>query len=270
MSDDPRRERPIKIRWFGMIGTLLIDNESWGAVEWSEKRQAWCIEDAEGRCLSHHSHIRGADKDKAGAVALAEAMIRDGRMPSPEAARQARSERLKRDRERRERQPSEIRRRERREEKNRLFAAQMDAEQKDRDESPLYEVIADAFDLADPELWRSNSFARLRCRLIISVRAAIANSEYARSRGWSDKESEKRLARARDILDLLQPDAGAPIDKTKVAMALRKVRAVGHSTRDIRSIAYFITFEDPSFEGLRGDPSVGSDQGTARGRVGRR
>jgi hypothetical protein len=65
---DPRRQRPIIIHWDGLIGKLTIDGEIWGAVEWSEKRQAFCVEDAEGRCLSHHSHIHGADTDKAGAV----------------------------------------------------------------------------------------------------------------------------------------------------------------------------------------------------------
>src|ERR1700722_4435116 len=95
---DPRRQEPINIRWSGMIGTLLIDGTSWGAVEWSDKRQAWCIQDAEGRCLSQHSHIHAEDKDKAGAVALAEAMIRDGRMPTPEDAVTARKDRIKRGR----------------------------------------------------------------------------------------------------------------------------------------------------------------------------
>ena len=80
-----------------MIGRLLIDDENWGAVEWSEKRQALCIEDTEGRCLSHHAHVHGEDRDKDDAVALAETMIRDGRMPTPEDAKQARQERLKRD-----------------------------------------------------------------------------------------------------------------------------------------------------------------------------
>src|SRR5438876_2109893 len=118
---DLRRQKPIKIQWNGLIGTLLIDGTSWGAVEWSDKRQAFCIEDAEGRCLSHHSHIHAEDKDKAGAVALAEAMIRGGRMPTPEEATKARTERLKRDRERRARQPSEIKRREAKAERNRLW-----------------------------------------------------------------------------------------------------------------------------------------------------
>jgi len=83
-SADPRRHKPIKITWNGLIGTLTIDGEFWGAVEWSEKRQAWCIEDAEGRCLRHHAHIHAEDKGKASAVALAKAMIRDGRLPSPQ------------------------------------------------------------------------------------------------------------------------------------------------------------------------------------------
>ena len=47
-----------------MIGRLLIDDKNWGAVEWSEKRQALCIEDTEGRCLSHHAHVHGEDRDK--------------------------------------------------------------------------------------------------------------------------------------------------------------------------------------------------------------
>jgi hypothetical protein len=200
---DPRRYKPIFIHWNGLIGTLLIDSESWGAVEWSDKRQAWCIEDAEGRCLSHHSHIHGADKDKAGAVALAEAMIRDGRMPTPEDASKARMERLKRDRERREKQPSQIKRREARAEHVRLRDAYFDADHKERmaeHDEPFYEIIADALDLTDPELWKSNSFARLRDRLIIRVRTAITELEAFTRR--TDRR-ERRLRRAREILELL-------------------------------------------------------------------
>ena len=88
MSNDPRRQKPVTIEWWhDKVGRLLIDGVLWGGVEWSEKRGAWCIEDAEGRYLSHRSHVGGEDEDKAGAIALAEAMIRDGRMPSPEDAR---------------------------------------------------------------------------------------------------------------------------------------------------------------------------------------
>lgn len=202
---DLRRQKPIKIQWNGLIGTLLIDGTSWGAVEWSDKRQAFCIEDAEGRCLSHHSHIHAEDKDKAGAVALAEAMIRDGRMPTPEEATKARTERLKRDRERRARQPSEIKRREAKAERNRLWHIYHEAdweERKAENDEPLHEVLADALDFTNPELWKSNSFARLRDRLIISVRATIAELE---SGYYHRKDRDTRLHRAREILELLLP-----------------------------------------------------------------
>ena len=205
-SDDPRRRKPIKLRWDGMIGRFTIDGEDWGAIEWSDKRQAWCIEDAEGRCLSHYSHLHGENKDKAGAIALAEAMIRDGRLPSPEAARQAREERLRRDRERRAKQPSEIRRRQQREEKRRLFDAYLKADWEDQQAEstdPLYEIIADVIGLADPELWKSNSFARLRARLIVRLRAVIADLEHG-SNIWAG--SKERLARAKEVLTLLNPD----------------------------------------------------------------
>lgn len=207
-NGDVRRERPIKIEWAGMIGRLTIDGEAWGAVEWSEKRKAWCIEDAEGRCLSHHSNIHGEDKDKRGAVALAEAMIKDGRLPSPEAAREARKERLRRDRERRAKQPSEIRRREQREEKRRRLDASFKADWEDRkaeSAEPLYEALADVLDFADPDLWKSNSFARLRARLIIHMRAVIAGLETERPLHLG-ADRKQRLARAKEILSLLLPD----------------------------------------------------------------
>jgi hypothetical protein len=85
-SGDDVRLRPLSIEWNGddgSIGRIYIDGKLWAAVEWSEKQQRWCIEDAEGRCLSHQAHVHGGDVDKTTAVALAEAMIRDGRMPSP-------------------------------------------------------------------------------------------------------------------------------------------------------------------------------------------
>jgi hypothetical protein len=56
----------------------------------TKKRQAWCIEDAAGECLRHLSSLQGTAPDKNAAVTLAEAMIRDGRMPSPEEAHQLR------------------------------------------------------------------------------------------------------------------------------------------------------------------------------------
>lgn len=201
---DPRRLHQINVQWHELIGKLLIDGVSWGAVEWSDKRQAWCIEDAEGRCLSHHSHIYGEDKDKDGAAALAEAMIRDGRMPTPEDARTARNERLKSDRERRAKQPCEIKRREAKAERDRLRRAEYDADYRERQaehNDPLCEVVMDAFDLTDPNLWKSNSFARMRERLIPYVQASIAELESDCFR--SKAERDKRLDRAREILVLL-------------------------------------------------------------------
>ena len=89
------RQSPIAIAWTddGLIGRLTIDGELWAAVEWSEKRQRWCIEDAEGQCLRHTASIRGAAESKEAAVALAEAMIRDGRMPTPKEAKSQAAER---------------------------------------------------------------------------------------------------------------------------------------------------------------------------------
>jgi hypothetical protein len=67
-------------------------------VEWSEKLQVWCIEDSEGRCLSYRGHVNGRTAAKDEAIALAFAMIRDGRMPNPERAKQTRAERLAQER----------------------------------------------------------------------------------------------------------------------------------------------------------------------------
>ena len=170
-----------------MIGRLIIDDEYWGAVEWSEKRKAWCIEDVEGKCLKHHAHIHGEDKDKAGAVALAEAA-------------------LKKRREQRAKQPSEIKRRQERAERDRLWRLSWDAESQVRqaeNDEPLYEAIVDAIDLTDPDLWKSNSFARLRDRLILLLHAEVAGLESDRCFYGKGSRAE-RLARAQEILALLQ------------------------------------------------------------------
>jgi hypothetical protein len=203
-AEDPRRQQPIKLHWVGQIGRLYIDDALWGAVEWSDKRKAWCIEDSEGRCLSHKTHIHGQGAAKEAAVALAEAMIRDGRMPTPEEATKAREERLAKDRARRASTPSGKRRAAEREERDRLSKARWDAEDADRKEPPLHEVLAEAFDLTDPNLWRSNSFAMLRPRLIISVRRTIADLE--NNFGWWNSKDDKsrRLAKAKELLAILE------------------------------------------------------------------
>ena len=66
----------------------------------------------------------------------------------------------------------------------------------------FYEVIIQYVDIADPK------FARLRARLVISVKLD-RRCEYRASWRLSDKERERRLTRAREILALLV-DGGAP------------------------------------------------------------
>lgn len=228
-SSDPRRQLPVTIEWRtrDKLALLSIGGRRWSEVEWSEKRRAWCIQDAEGRCLRHVPSIVGTAPDKQTAIALAEAMIRDGRLPSPEDAHQAREERLQRDRERRAKQPSVIARRELRQQEEASFRAKWDAEAEvaEADEAePLYGLIADVFDLADPNLWKRNSFSRLRDRLVLLLKQEIAEIEsdqlrtLARQskkqmkqteekRFW--KEQAARLQRAQELLKLLSPDRGA-------------------------------------------------------------
>ena len=65
---------------------LTIGGVMWSEVEWSRSRQAWCVQDAAGRCLTHVEHILEQDRDVQTAIRLAKRMIRDGRMPTPEDA----------------------------------------------------------------------------------------------------------------------------------------------------------------------------------------
>lgn len=213
-SETYRRAKPVDITWSSdgaRIGRITIGGEYWGAVEWSEKRQAWCIEDAEGRCLAHPESVHGRAPTKDEAVALAIAMIRDGRLPSPEAARAAvparnagRAER----RAKRQAQPAEQRKRaerqERREELSRLMTAEYELRWKD-EQVPLWEALHEVFDLTDSELWKSNSFAALRPRLILHLQADVARLEHelARHRDnaltqpfamWANTEQRRQLA----------------------------------------------------------------------------
>jgi len=93
--NDPRRQRPIEVRSDKIAEQLVIDGKLWAAVEWSETRLAFCIEDAAGRCLTHHASIRGQHTDRQKAIALARDMIRDGRMPTPEDAENAYSKHVR-------------------------------------------------------------------------------------------------------------------------------------------------------------------------------
>jgi hypothetical protein len=221
--EDPRRSGSVTVSFRGdsKEGKLFVDGELWGAVEWSEKRGQWCIEDVEGQCLAHTASIRGQAASRDEAIALAEAMIRDGTMPTPEKARRLHRERLELQREKRAKQPAEIRKAQAREEEQRLWDAHCTTELPDRYGTPFYEIFDAAFDLADPNLWRSNSFAMLRPRLLVKVRAAVAELELEVHRrrtgksGWSrhGEDLERKLARACEILALL--DDGSTRRRTR-------------------------------------------------------
>jgi hypothetical protein len=186
-EDNKRRQLPIKIEWLpdGSGGRLYIRGEYWGAVEWSERRRAWCVEDAEGQCLAHAHSIRGQAGSKKAAVALAREMIRDGRMPNPQQAlveHQQHQKKLKEQREKREQQPAQVAKREAQklacERSAELSMERWRAESADRAAPPIMEELGDAFDFTDPDLWKSNSWAMIRPRLILHQRAVIARLEY--------------------------------------------------------------------------------------------
>src|SRR5262249_41591580 len=96
---DRRRFRIIETRRINAeTYHLTIDGELWSEVEWSASRQRWCIQDAAGHCLTHVESIVGQDRDVQTAIRLARRMILDGRMPTPEQAREQLRERQERER----------------------------------------------------------------------------------------------------------------------------------------------------------------------------
>jgi hypothetical protein len=199
------RNGPIKLKWQDrarLVGELFIDDALWARVEWSETRQQWCIEDSQGRCLTHVADLRGTADSKQGAIELAEQMIRDGRLPTPAEV----LERRDAERERRRARPSEVRRQERRTRERELWHECCAAAWEERKAQPLYEALAEAFDFSDPLLWRSNSFGSLRPRLVIWMQAVVLDLEcdVERQRRPPAKEAEAKLARAREILGWLK------------------------------------------------------------------
>jgi hypothetical protein len=69
------------------------------------------------------------------------------------------------------------------------------------DAPPLWEVLADAFDLSDPDLWRSNSFAVLRPRLTIELEYYISRTLMFENLSATDDEDQlqDRLQRAQAL-----------------------------------------------------------------------
>jgi hypothetical protein len=242
-SETYRRALPVKIEWSkdgAGVGRITVGSEYWGAVEWSERRQAWCIEDAEGRCLEHAESIHGQAPTKDEAVALALDMIRDGRLPSPEAAkaaegtrREARAER----RAKRNAQPAQQRRRERRDELSKLLSANYALKWQDEQAPALWEVMHEIFDFADPDLWRSNSFAMLRPRLILHLQAIVARLEYklADHRNnaltqpfamWASPEQRRQLGKQRRTTEERKA-AAAEIELARARDVLRAMETAG-------------------------------------------
>jgi hypothetical protein len=217
-SEAYRRVKPIKITWSAdgaRIGRIYVGSEYWGAVEWSRKRKAWCIEDAVGACLAHAEHIRGNAKTKELAVELAETMIRDGRMPSPEEAKRQFQERHAA----RPPSPPPLSPEEQEQRKAEVDHSieRWQNEQAERKATPLWEEMHDIFDFGDPDLWRSNSFAVLRPRLIIHIKAVVAKCEQdcelwgkrrrRMSEDWRRRhltDAEAKLNRAREVLAALE------------------------------------------------------------------
>lgn len=222
---EPRRAQRVTIEWSNdgaAIGRLYVGGEYWGAVEWSAKRQAWCVEDVEGACLRHVASIRGQAASKAKAVTLAREMIRDGRMPTPQQAREEHTARRTAQAERRGRQPAEQAHQRARAEASAtemaLARIRWAAEADERRAGPLWEALHEVFDFADSELWRSNSFAVLRPRLVVHLKVVVAELEDTcmryrrplrrRSRAeWEQRllaDAEAKLARVRKVLAAME------------------------------------------------------------------
>ena len=54
MTTDKRRFGVVEVRRRNAeTYHLMIDGQMWSEVEWSHNRQAWCVQDAAGRCLAH-------------------------------------------------------------------------------------------------------------------------------------------------------------------------------------------------------------------------
>jgi hypothetical protein len=144
--------------------------------------------------------ICGKAKSKEEAVALAEAMIRDRRIPSPDEARAQAEKRRRTEREKRAKRRSQIKRKAEREARDAAWRRYIEAERREHQSPPFYEVFAEAFDLSGPELWQSNRFAAFKPRLVVHLEAIIAELEW--SKCGDDREA--RLALSKEILATLE------------------------------------------------------------------
>jgi hypothetical protein len=160
------RTGTLAIEWSpdGLIGRVALDGVQWAAVEWSEQRQQWCVEDVEGRCLTHTASLRGQAASKEEAVSLAEATIRDGRMPSPAEAMAEAKERRRIAREKRNRQPAVESRKAKRKAAREAFNLAWEAKESEGEAQPLYETLDEAFDLSNHAIYGSRTASPLSSR----------------------------------------------------------------------------------------------------------
>jgi hypothetical protein len=246
--EDPRRLEVTTVEWspeHKPTGYVRIGGEVWSRIHWSEPEQKWCITDAYAFCIEH---IYGSLDDRDAAIALAQEMIADGRIPCPEEAfRRGRlrdrgqseddltpeqlAERKKR-REQRAKQPAQIRAREERAELD-AFERMLDEVSYDvstyvcygtEPQPPWREILASLFDFSDPDLWKSNVFASMRPVLVSRLEREVVGLEKhlvyeRRTHGWRYKRkpsaaniatASAAVERARQILQhLLGPDGDA-------------------------------------------------------------
>jgi hypothetical protein len=87
--------------------------------------------------------------------------------------------------------------------------------------------LDEAFDLGDPDLWKSNSFAALKPRLIVHVEAVIASCEGSRP------NREARIDRAKAIYRKLTGAEWAPrpskMSQLKAQFAARTAKQEGEA-----------------------------------------
>jgi hypothetical protein len=178
-AEDPRRTAEIEIvrepHGDSQTVYLRIGKELWVEIEYSPERLAWCIQDSQGQCLRHQESIRGTAEDLEVAIDVGRSMIRDGSMPAPEEAeyehKQRQKARRKANSAKREATPLGQERKALRDEQSAIWNEEYELGVNRPYESrlPLLESFFDALDFGDPDLWKSNSLAIFREKLVAEV-----------------------------------------------------------------------------------------------------
>jgi hypothetical protein len=156
---------------------LKIDGELWCELEWSPKRLVWCIQDAEGRCLTHAESTHATAESMEAAIEVGKSMVRDGTIPTPELARRQLKQRQAERRAKRDAQPSVAKKNAERKalfDEWRQINDQYGGDDFGPTQLPMLEAIFDALDVKDPDIWRSNSFSILREKLVAQAVTEVA------------------------------------------------------------------------------------------------